>query len=107
MVLPSMNVFVGYYNEARVLDPLSFDTVVVLPNMPGNVNNPAAGRSYPMEGSAVLMPQYAPYTDPVEIMVCGGSTPVEGTGLDSCVTIAPEVPNATWVYERMVCTLSL
>jgi hypothetical protein len=61
-----------------------------------------AGRSYPMEGTAVVLPQYAPFTDPLEVLVCGGSTPVEGTGLDSCISIAPEVPNSTWVYERMV-----
>jgi hypothetical protein len=70
--------------------------------MPGNVNNFLAGRSYPMEGTAVVLPQYAPFTDPLEVLVCGGSTPVEGTGLDSCISIAPEVPNSTWVYERMV-----
>jgi hypothetical protein len=69
--------------------------------MPGNVNNPLAGRTYPMEGAAVMLPQHAPYNDPVELLVCGGSTPVEGTALDSCVSIAPEVPNAQWVYERM------
>jgi hypothetical protein len=57
-----------------------------------------------MEGSAVMLPQYAPYTDPVEIFICGGSTPVEGDGLDNCVTIAPEAPNATWTLERSVST---
>jgi len=28
----------GYYNEARILDPTTFDTVTVLPNMPAAVN---------------------------------------------------------------------
>jgi hypothetical protein len=56
------SVLSGYYNEARILDPVTFDTVAVLPNMPGAVNNFQAGRTYPMEGSAMLLPQHAPYT---------------------------------------------
>lgn len=92
----------GYYNEARILDPVTFDTVTVLPNMPGAVNNFLAGRTYPMEGSAVLLPQYAPYTDPIEVLVCGGSTIGAAIALDNCISIAPEVPNATWTLERMV-----
>jgi hypothetical protein len=28
-----------YYNEARILDPHTFDTVVQLPNLPASVNN--------------------------------------------------------------------
>lgn len=56
-VLPSGNIFVGYYNEARILNPKTFDTVSVLPNMPGSVTTTTAGRTYPMEGTAVLLPQ--------------------------------------------------
>ena len=93
----------GYYNEARILDPVTFDTVTVLPNMPGAVNNSLAGRTYPLEGSAVLLPQHAPYSDPIEILVCGGSTP-EAVALDNCISIAPEATNPTWTLERMVCT---
>ena len=70
--------------------------------MPGSVTSPAAGRSYPNEGTAVLFPQYAPYTDPVTVLVCGGSN--FGVALDNCVSIQPEVANATWVLERMVRT---
>jgi hypothetical protein len=55
-----------------------------------------------MEGTAVMLPQHAPYTDPVEILVCGGSTPIEADALDNCLSIAPEVPNATWTLERSV-----
>lgn len=29
----------AYYNEARILDPVTFATVAVLPNMPGAVND--------------------------------------------------------------------
>ncbi|KAH7925711.1 copper radical oxidase-like protein [Leucogyrophana mollusca] len=101
MVLPSGRFFIGYYNEARVLDPVTFDTVTVLPNMPGAVNNFLAGRTYPMEGSAVLLPQHAPYTDPIEVLICGGSTPGAAIALDNCISIAPEVENATWTLERM------
>ena len=97
--------YVGYYNEARILDPVTFDTDVVLPNMPGAVDSFLAGRTYPMEGTAVLLPQFAPYTDPVTILVCGGSN--FGAALDNCVSIQPEVENATWTLERMVGTLHL
>ncbi|KAF8556655.1 DUF1929-domain-containing protein [Imleria badia] len=101
MVLPSGRFFIGYYNEARILDPVTFDTVTVLPNMPGAVNNFLAGRTYPMEGSAMLLPQHAPYTDPIEVLICGGSTPGAAIALDNCITIAPEVQNPTWTLERM------
>ncbi|KAF2467278.1 putative glyoxal oxidase precursor [Lindgomyces ingoldianus] len=100
-VLPTGGVFVAYYNEARILDEGTLQTTKVLPNMPGAVNNFLAGRTYPMEGTAVLLPQSAPYTDPLKIMICGGSTPYQGFALDNCVTIAPEVENATWTLERM------
>jgi hypothetical protein len=92
----------------------------MLPGIPGHVASPGTGRNYPvrglpstlpwlltrfvsqMEGSAVMLPQHAPYTDPVQILICGGSTPVEGDGLDNCVSIAPEAKNPTWTLERSV-----
>lgn len=30
---------IGYYNEARILDPLAFNTLTTLPNIPGAVND--------------------------------------------------------------------
>ncbi|THG96906.1 hypothetical protein EW026_g5007 [Hermanssonia centrifuga] len=99
IMLPSGRVFIGYYNEARILDPNTLDTDVVLPNMPGSVTSDIAGRTYPMEGSAVILPQYPPYTDPVTILICGGSN--FGIALDNCVNIQPEVANPTWTIERM------
>ena len=101
-VLPSGGIFVVYYNEARILDEVTFDTTRQLPNVPGAVNNFLGGRTYPMEGTAVMLPQHAPYTDPVEVLVCGGSTPGPAIALDNCVTIQPEVENANWTIERMV-----
>ncbi|KAF2021810.1 copper radical oxidase [Aaosphaeria arxii CBS 175.79] len=100
-VLPSGGVFASYYNEAIILDERSLTVSKQLPNVPGAVNNFLAGRTYPFEGTAVLLPQHAPYNDPLEIMICGGSTPFQGYALDNCVTIAPEVPNAEWTIERM------
>lgn len=47
------------------------------------------------------LPQYAPYTDPLEILICGGSTPFAGSAIDNCVTIAPEAPQPKWIVERM------
>jgi hypothetical protein len=99
--LPSGGVFIAYYNEARILDENTLQTKTVLPNIPGAVNNFLAGRSYPMEGTAVLMPQHAPYSDPLAIMICGGSTIGPEIALDNCVTLQPEVPNANWTIERM------
>jgi hypothetical protein len=91
-----------YYNEARILEPKKFATVKVLPNVPASVNDAFGGRTYPLEGAAVMLPQKAPYTDPVEVLVCGGSTPFLGDALDSCVRITPEAANPVWVLERMV-----
>ncbi|KAI0791235.1 copper radical oxidase [Abortiporus biennis] len=98
-ILPSGNIFVGYYNEARILNPVTFDTIKTLPNMPGSVTSFLAGRTYPMEGTAVLLPQHAPYTDPLTILVCGGSD--FGVALDNCVSMQPEVENPVWTIERM------
>ena len=53
-------------------------------------------------GTAVPLPQFAPYTDPLQILICGGSTPGAGFALDNCVTIAPESSNPIWTIERMV-----
>ncbi|KAJ7325873.1 copper radical oxidase [Mycena albidolilacea] len=100
-VLPSGRIFVIYYNEARILDPVTFRTVVQLPNLPASVNNFLGGRTYPLEGAAVMFPQHAPYTDPVRILTCGGSAPGAGVALDNCVSIEPEGPNPTWLLERM------
>lgn len=103
-VLPSGGIFVAYYNEAIILDEVDFTTSKVLPNMPGSVSNPAGGRTYPLEGTMVLLPQYAPYTDPLGVLLCGGSTPFVGGGLaiDNCVTTTPESANPVWTVERMV-----
>ena len=73
--------------------------------MPGSVVSPLAGRTYPLEGTAVLFPQHAPYTEPLTVLVCGGSN--FGIAVDNCVHIQPEVEGAEWVLERMVRPLSL
>ncbi|KAG6332530.1 hypothetical protein ID866_6559 [Astraeus odoratus] len=65
------------------------------------VNNFEAGRTYPMQGTAVLLPQHAPYTDPIQVLICGGSTPGAGIALDNCISMAPEAQNPTWTIERM------
>jgi hypothetical protein len=100
-VLPSGGIFVAYWNESRILDAGTFDTIRELPSIPGAVNNAAGGRTYPLEGTMVLFPQYAPYTDPLTVMLCGGSTPFGGVALDNCVSTQPDVANAPWTLERM------
>ncbi|KAF8266418.1 hypothetical protein EI94DRAFT_1803121 [Lactarius quietus] len=57
-ILPSGLVSVGYYNEARLLNPVTFATVKVLPNILGSVTNALAGRTYPYAGT-LLLPQDA------------------------------------------------
>lgn len=106
-VLPSGNILASYYNEARILDEVTFDTVRTLPNIPGSVTNFLAGRTYPLEGTSMVMPQSYPFTDPLTLLICGGSTPFGGDALDNCVSIQPEVPGANWTIERMVSAFSL
>lgn len=100
-VLPSGNIFVSYYNEARILEPVAFNTIKTLPLIPGQVSNNESGRTYPLEGTSVLLPQYAPYTEPLSVMICGGANVGLSVGIDNCVTIQPEAANPTWSIERM------
>ncbi|KAK4034106.1 glyoxal oxidase N-terminus-domain-containing protein [Parachaetomium inaequale] len=100
-VLPGGGIFVQYWNEARILDPVTFATTKTLPNAPGAPNDPKGGRTYPLEGAAVLLPQKYPYTDPLGFLVCGGSTEGPGNAIDNCVSIYPEAANPTWKIERM------
>lgn len=100
-VLPSGGIFAAYYNEARILNEVTFATTKTLPNIPGTVNNFLGGRTYPLEGAAMVFPQQAPYTDPLQILICGGSTTGAGLAIDNCVFTQPEVANPTWTLERM------
>lgn len=102
-VLPSGGIFVAYYNEAIILDENNFDTIKQLPNIPGAVNNPLGGRTYPLEGTMVLLPQHAPYTEPLGVLICGGSTPYGGYAIDNCVSTVPEAETPVWTIEKMVC----
>lgn len=60
------------------------------------------GRTYSLEGAMVLLPQHSPYTDPLRVLICGGSTPSGHYALDNCVSTQPEAPNPVWTIERMV-----
>ncbi|KAE8445874.1 hypothetical protein EG329_012797 [Mollisiaceae sp. DMI_Dod_QoI] len=101
IVLPSGGIAVFYYNEARILNEVTLETDRVLPNIPGAVNNFLGGRTYPLEGTAMTLPQHAPYTDPLTVVICGGSIPGPEYALDNCVSIQPEVTGANWTIERM------
>jgi hypothetical protein len=100
-VLPNGGIFVIYYNEARIIDEVKFDTVKTLPNLPGSVSNFLAGRTYPLEGTGILLPQFPPYSDPVTVLVCGGSVNGAALAIDNCVSTQPEVANPQWTLERM------
>ncbi len=106
-VIPS-GIFVAYFNEARILDENTFETIKTLPNMPGAVNEPFGGRTYQLEGTMVLLPQYAPYTDNLRVLICGGSTAITNDGypIDNCISAAPEDDEPVWVIERMVSPFS-
>ncbi|CRK26406.1 hypothetical protein BN1723_013829 [Verticillium longisporum] len=83
-VLPSENIFVAYWNEARILDKTTFETLTILPTIPGTVNNPMGGRTYPLEGTGVLLPQKAPYTAPLDCdnsLKNGGAPAVDGCNM--------------------------
>jgi hypothetical protein len=99
-VVPS-GIFIAYYNEARILDEVTFETIKTLPNMPAAVNDPTGGRTYQLEGSMVLLPQHAPYTDYLGVLICGGSTSNGGYPIDNCISTQPEAPGAEWTIERM------
>ncbi|KAJ2980318.1 hypothetical protein NUW58_g6975 [Xylaria curta] len=101
-VLPSGDIFFAQYNEARLISQTDFSTTRMLPKMPGAVNNPDSGRNYPLQGTMSLLPQSAPYTDPLTVLICGGTTDGVNLGLDNCIFIQPEVPGAQWIIERMV-----
>jgi hypothetical protein len=94
-----------YYNQASILDQNSFAVVSQLPNVPANVNSYDGGRTYPFSGAAMILPISAPYTAPMNVIVCGGATQ-EAVGLPTCVSITPEVPGAQWVIEQMVSLLN-
>ncbi|PMD52509.1 copper radical oxidase [Hyaloscypha bicolor E] len=100
IVVPS-GIFILYYNEARILDENTFATIKILPNLPGAVNDPTGGRTYQLQGSMIALPQYAPYTDPLGVLACGGSTSNGGYAIDNCVSTQPEAANPVWTIERM------
>jgi hypothetical protein len=101
VVLPSGGIFIQYYNEARILDEVSLDTIKILPQVPAAVNDPTGGRTYPLEGTQVLLPQYYPYDAPLEVLICGGAARQPRWGLDNCVSIAPDSSEPKWAIERM------
>lgn len=98
-VLPSGGIFIQYYNEGRILDERSLDTIKILPKAPASVNDDNGGRTYPLEGTMVLLPQKFPYIENLEVLVCGGGG--AGWGLDNCVTTQPDAANPEWTIERM------
>ncbi|KAI1203614.1 copper radical oxidase [Nemania serpens] len=103
-IMPSGDIFFAQYNEARLISQTDFSTTKMLPKMPGAVNNPESGRNYPLQGTLVLLPQSAPYTDPMSVLICGGTTDGANFGLDNCISTQPEVAGAQWAIERMPST---
>lgn len=103
-VLPSGNMFFAQYNEARIISQVDFSTIRMLPQMPGAVNNPSSGRNYPLQGTMMLLPQHAPYTEPLGVLLCGGTTDGANFAVDNCISTQPDVEGADWVIERMPST---
>ncbi|KAF5021880.1 hypothetical protein F66182_6071 [Fusarium sp. NRRL 66182] len=101
-ILPSGDIFFTQFNESRIISQVDFQTVRQLPDMPGAVDNPLTGRNYPLQGTLMVMPQKAPYDDPLQVLVCGGTTHEPGNeALDNCVIMEPDTPGAEWTIERM------
>ncbi|KAF7543009.1 hypothetical protein G7Z17_g11090 [Cylindrodendrum hubeiense] len=101
-ILPTGDIFFSQFNESRIISQTDFQTIRKLPDMPGAVNNPLTGRNYPLQGTMMIMPQVAPYSDPLTVLVCGGTTAEPGNeALDNCVIMNPQVPGAEWTIERM------
>lgn len=100
-VLPSGGIFIMYYNEGRILDERTLDTTKVLPLIPGSVNNDGSGRTYPLEGTGVMLPLYWPYTEPATFMACGGSSTGAGQAIDNCVSVQPTIAEPVYTIERM------
>lgn len=100
-VLPGGGIFVQYWNQARILDEVTFKTTKTFPVAPGSPSEPG-GRTYPNEATGMILPMHAPYTDPLTFIACGGSPGAGGIALDNCVSIQPEADGAEWVLERMV-----
>lgn len=101
MVLPSGGIMIQYYNEARILDERTLDPIKILPKLPGTVNDDTGGRTYPLEGTQVLLPQVFPYDEPLEVLICGGAGRAPAWGIDNCVSTQPDLPNPEWTIERM------
>jgi hypothetical protein len=102
-ILPSGNIFFTQFNESRLLSQVDFQSIRKLPDMPGQVDNPLTGRNYPLQGTMMVLPQKAPFNDPVEVLICGGTTHEPGNeALDNCVLMEPDTPGAEWTIERMV-----
>lgn len=100
-VMPSGGIFISYFNEARILDPITLQTIKVLPTQPGQVTNPVSGRTYPFEGTSVLLPQHAPYNDPLTVLLCGGSGDGAAVAIDNCISTQPDAASPSWTLERM------
>lgn len=47
----------------------------------------------------MLLPQYARYTNPLGILICGGSSK-DGHAFDNCVSTDPDTDDG-WTLERM------
>ncbi|UPX16920.1 uncharacterized protein EKO05_0007301 [Ascochyta rabiei] len=101
VVLPSGGIMIQYYNEARILNENTLDPIKILPKVPATVNDDTGGRTYPLEGSQVLLPQNFPYQEPLEVLICGGAGRAPAWGIDNCVTIQPDIPDPEWTIERM------
>ncbi|KAJ3215587.1 hypothetical protein HDU67_000245 [Dinochytrium kinnereticum] len=106
-ILPSGNIFMISDNRASILNPATFEEIRELPRIPGSPAGKdgetfgSGGRTYPNSGAAVIMPMLPPYTDPLEIMVCGGGTGHNKKAIGNCVRGRPEVAGDEWIIERM------
>jgi hypothetical protein len=96
-VLPSGKIFIFANKKAQLLDPVTFDTTLTLPDIPDDGH-----RSFPLTGATVLLPLKPENNYTAEVLVCGGQQKFNATypAMDTCARINPK-SGATWVMETM------
>ncbi|KAJ3211806.1 hypothetical protein HDU67_004279 [Dinochytrium kinnereticum] len=82
-MLPTGNLLLIADTRAVILNSQTFTAIRELPRIPGNPSGHATldplgagGRTYPRSGTSVMLPILPPYTDPVEVLICGGGEAV-------------------------------
>ncbi|OZJ01858.1 hypothetical protein BZG36_05153 [Bifiguratus adelaidae] len=96
-VMPDGNVFIFVNQGAQLWNPYNNTVIKRLPNIPGSP------RTYPLTGSAIMLPLRSSTGWRPEFLVCGGSTALkQNSPADpTCGRISPLDANPTWEMDTM------